>query len=252
MNLSDLRALDAAQPLTDADHERAAGTLERILATEAAPVTRRPLRRPLLIGAAALGVAAVAAAAVVLPGGRSYASWTPVPAALTDAEVALIGPVCKKDLGRGPFDLSRARIVLAERRGEYAVLLYVNDNPDISGACLAHNLPGSDDVDDVNWGAGGSSGPMVRPPAREYTEGALADFGDASITNGTVGADVTGVTVHAGEFTVEATVRDGRYAAWWPGPAMAGDGADAYDIMTFDITLRDGTVIRDARGWRGN
>ncbi|MER7420214.1 hypothetical protein ABT346_26100 [Micromonospora peucetia] len=261
-----LRSLDAAGTPTAEQHQRAAATLERIVATApaadpthpgaAAPV-RRPRRRLLLIPVAA---AALTAAAVVLPGGgdggRAYASWTPVPTALTTAEIDTVAPACRKRLRGGSLDLERARLVLAERRGEHVALLYRTDDPDISGSCLARNLQGDDDVDDVDVGIGGSSGPALPAPARGFTQGAIADYRDASITDGAAGADVAGVTIHAGNLTVQASVSNGRYVAWWPGAALeldhdqpSGEG-DARPIITYDLTLTDGTVVHDAQPTR--
>lgn len=256
-----LRSLDCATPLTAEEQQRAAATLERIVASDpgspSSPASVRRFRhRPVLACVAA--VAALAGAVVVLPGGigggQAYASWTPVPTPLTDAEIALIGPECTSELGKGgTLDLKQARLVLAERRGEYAALLYRTDNPDMAGSCLAHNAPGSDDVDDVKWGAGGGSGPAEKAPPRSYTQGAIADFKDASITDGAVGTDVTGVTIHARELTVHATVANGRYVAWWPGPAFDRDAKQSNGdagpelFTTFDLTLRDGTVVHNAQ-----
>lgn len=69
-------------------------------------------------------------------------------------------------------------------------------------------------------GVGGSSGPALKAPATGFTQGAISEFHGASITDGAVGTAVTGVTIHAGTLTVNASVQNGRYAAWWPGPAF--------------------------------
>lgn len=64
---------------------------------------------------------------------------------------------------------------------------------------------------------------------------------------------------------MQATVQDGHYAAWWPGRAMRmtttpppgqGQNCDgpcspttyAVPMSTLDVTLRDGTVLRDNPG----
>jgi hypothetical protein len=259
-----LRSLDVAGTLT-AEQQHAAATLERIVATAPAAGSTHPgatapvrrSRRRLLLIPAAVAAAALTAAVIVLPGGegggRAYASWTPVPSALTAAEVDLVAPACRERLRGGPLDLERARLVLAERRGEYVALLYRTDDPDMSGSCLAHNLQGTDDVDDVDAGIGGGSGPALPAPARGFTQGAIADYRDASITDGAAGADVAGVTIHAGDLTVQASVSNGRYVAWWPGSAFEWDrdqpsGEDgARLIITYDLTLTDGTVVHDAQ-----
>ncbi|BCY10392.1 hypothetical protein [Actinoplanes sp. L3-i22] len=239
-----LRTLDAAEPFT-AEQRRHAGTvLERIVAT--APEQPRPVRRRRLVPVAAAAATVLAAALVVWPGGAgdspAYGSWTSVPTGLSAAEIALVGPACLDELGWGRSDRDRATLTLAERRGEYAVLLY--RDADLAGACLAHNVPGSADVDDVV--AGAASGSSGTAPARGYRDGALADFRGASITEGVVGAEVTGVTIHARSRTVQATVTGGRYVAWWPGPSFDRDAAHGPRLfLTYDLTLRDGTILTD-------
>ena len=48
-------------------------------------------------------------------------------------------------------------------------------------------------------------------------------------------------------------MQNGRYAAWWPGPALeggprkpSGEGGPEL-ILTYDLTLADGTVIHNAQ-----
>lgn len=246
-----LRTLDAAVPPTFEQYERAAAVLDRIVATPQ-PRSRRPRKKWILVPVAAL---VLAAGLVAVPwgedDGRAYATWTPIPVALTPAEIDLVGKACRKEL-RGDAITDRANLALAERRGEYVAMLYRIDNPDTVATCRAHNLPGTDDVDDVNAGVAGGSGPRRPAPAGRFQDGALSDDGEVSITEGTVGPDVTGLTVHAGKLTVQASVSNGRWVAWWPGPAVEWIGRTrTRDLMTYDLTLRDGTVVRDAKPWRG-
>ncbi|GGN21579.1 hypothetical protein FHR83_002163 [Actinoplanes campanulatus] len=239
-----LRTMDAAEEVTGEQQHRAADTLERILATE--PDRPRRSRTRLVLVAAA--VAVLAGGLTQLPDGdRAYASWTPAPTALTEAEIAVIGPECREALR----DMDEARLALAERRGDFAILLYRTENPDMSGSCLVRNVPGSDDVDDVMAGTGGGSGPAQVVSGSGFTQGAIADFRGASITDGAVGPDVTGVTVHAGKLTAQATVSDGRYVVWWPGPAFTrNDDGDPTVMITYDLTLRNGTIVADAQPTR--
>ena len=64
------------------------------------------------------------------------------------------------------------------------------------------------------------------------------------------------MTIHAGRFAVQATVARGRYVAWWPGPSFEDRPAEADGpggpelIVTYDLTLTDGTVVRDAQPTR--
>jgi hypothetical protein len=258
---SALRSLDAADgALTTGQRQHATATLDRILATppaaDACPsrgaAPRRRTRRRLLLVSAVAAAAGLAAAAVELPGGAgAYASWTPDPTALTAAELNLVAPVCRKGLSNsGDLDMQRARLVLSERRGQIVALLYRTDDPDMAGSCLMHNIPGTDDVEDLNWGVAGSSGPARTAPARGIIPGGSSTSREVTVTDGAVGAEVVAVTVHApGNLTARATVKDGRYVVWWPGPDydIADEGtARAQSIVTYDLTLADGTVIHDA------
>jgi hypothetical protein len=260
---SELRSLDASvASLTADEQERAAETLERIVATApsfgdprpAAPAPARRFRRRLLLAAAAAITLIVGSA--VVQGGRggdaAYASWSATPASVASHELDAAASACRDKLHGSSIDPDRARLVLAERRGDYVALLYRTETPDMSGACLVSNPKGSTDVDDVAMGVGGSSGPALKAPARGYTQGAIFGSQGASITDGAVGDAVTGVTIHAGTLTVNASVQNGRYAAWWPGPAFesgsrnpTGEGGPKL-MLTYDLTLADGTVIHNA------
>lgn len=281
-----LRSLDTASAsLTAEERERAVATLERIVAsptTESqrsaalAPVpraTRRPWRSMILVPATALvlTLAMIVGSVVVQRGGdddAAYASWTTAPAPVAGADLDAAADACRDHLHRyyaDTMDADRAKLALAERRGEYVVALYHTDYPDMSANCLMHNPPGSA-ADVVDSGAGGSTGPALKAPPRGFTEGAIGGFARGaiargeidesrafSITDGAVGEEVTGVTIHAGDFTVEASVQNGRYAAWWPGPAFEGGPPEPSGrggpepILTYDLTLTDGSVIRDAQ-----
>jgi hypothetical protein len=196
----------------------------------------------------------------VVHGGRggdaAYASWSATPASVASDELGAAASACRDKLHGSSIDSDRAKLVLAERRGDYVALLYRTEDPDISGACLVRNPKGSTAVGNVDMGVGGSSGPAQKAPARGYTQGTIAQFGEtqvASITDGAVGDAVTGVTIHAGTLTVKASVQNGRYAAWWPGRAFdggsrrpSGEGGPRL-MLTYDLALADGTVIHDAQ-----
>src|SRR5947209_2433446 len=100
-------------------------------------------------------------------------------------------PCCGRSTHRAPASLPAARLVLAERRGDYVALLYRTEDPDMSGACLVRIPKGSTDVDSVDDGVGGSTGPALKAPARGFTQGAIFGSHGASITDGAVGDAVT-------------------------------------------------------------
>ncbi|WP_163513083.1 hypothetical protein [Fodinicola acaciae] len=266
MNDSALRSIDAAaSTLTTDEHQRAASTLERIIATDPgipAPTPPRRGRGRRRLAIAALAVLPVAVGGwVLLPkgdDGAAYASWTAAPKAV-GGHLDAINGACREQATGGSIDMGRAKIALAERRGEYVAVLYHTDNPDVSAPCLVRNPAGTDTVDVVGFAIGGSNGPAPKAPAEGFMPGQIAQFADgpvSSVTDGVVGSEVVGVTIHAGKLTVQASVENGRYAAWWPGRAFpegpnqpSGRGGPQ-EILTYDLTLADGTVVHNAKASR--
>jgi hypothetical protein len=255
---SALRSLDAAVGIPDDIHRRRASTLvERIVATPtmAAPTRAGRRRAPRRVAF----VAALAAAAITIgtlelrgttdSGGVAYASWTAVPSAVAVHDLDTVVRACRKQLDDGTIP-----VALAERRGNFVALLFHGDNPDLSASCVAWHRRGSSQVDDVSTAIGGSSGPAWTPAAGRITEGPISQLGGdspASFTDGAVGRGVVAVTIHAGGQTITATVKNGRYAAWWPGrafsdgpPAPSGEGGPE-PLLTYDVHLADGTVKKD-------
>lgn len=267
---SALRTLDvAAATLTPAEQQRALTALDGILATSpanpmpaAAPAVPavRLVKRRRSLGLAAAGVLGLFAASVVFDGSGSgspaYASWTATPVAVSAVDLGRATSACRDKLrDYDSLDADRAEIALAERRGDYVALLFRTDNPDMAGACLLHNAVGSTELDDLHTTLGGGTGPALKAPAASFTQGAVSQFQGASITDGAIGAQVTGVTIHAGNVTVDASVQNGRYAAWWPGPAFEdtdkpSGGSESRLMLTYDLTLIDGTVVLNAQPTR--
>ena len=263
----DLLSLDAADAALDPSQRvRADAMLERIIAApvtpEYAPVGAQRQQRfsRKLIWVPVVAVA-VAVGSIVIPPGRggsatAYASWTSTPSAVAARDLEAVTQACRDQIAEleahGPrIDAATIPVAIAERRGDFVAVLLQLDNPDYSVSCVATNRPGSSDVDDLHAAAGGSSGPAPIPPAGRITQGGVSQMGDqppASFTNGSAGAGVVGVTIHAGPQVITATVKNGRYFAWWPGKAFAdgphqpsGQGGPAV-ILTYDVTLSDGTI----------
>jgi hypothetical protein len=262
----DLLSLDAADAALDPSQRlRVDAMLERIIAApvtpEYAPVgARRRQRFSRKVIWVPVVAVAVAVGSIVIPGrggsATAYASWTSTPSAVAARDLQAVTQACRDkaaELGdHGPrFDAATIPVAIAERRGDFVAVLLQLDNPDYSVSCVATNRPGSSEVDDLSVAAGGSDGPAPIPPAGRITQGGTSQLGDqppASFTNGSVGAGVVGVTIHAGPQVVTATVKNGRYFAWWPGKAFAdgpqqpsGQGGPAV-ILTYDVTLTDGTT----------
>lgn len=269
-----LRELDPAGVLemTPARRERAQSDLERILeagAPTASTAFAGPSRSRALIPrrwAVGLAGAAAACTTVVLVVGSTlgvapaYADWTETPTALEARETAMLADAC-----RDRADLPHAQVEGSERRGDHVALIATDaqgrDGGPATVFCLARFPAGSARVSQVETGVSGGRGAV--PSGPEFTDGGMATFtdagpfgigerGTASFVRGEVGEDVASLAITDGEgHAVTATVKDGHYLAWWPGDAFSptateGSGGPAPGLA-YTVTLRDGTVLRDAR-----
>ena len=238
----------------------------------------RSVRR---VAAAGLAAAILAVGAIVLPARSpdyAYADWTVTPTHVTTRDASRAAAACRESVssagdGRGTsFPASKLTIRLAERRGAW-VLTFLSATLETTTAdtasCIVHLPRGTDGPPVVVDWAGGGGGGSSAPTGAELTPGGTAQFGPTdglealirgvprhsetfSTTTGHVGPDVVGVTIHAAGRTLEASVADGAYAAWWPWPAFdpsttgapGGEGGPE-PALRYDVTLRDGTVHRD-------
>ena len=262
----DLRSLDAADAALDpSQRSRADAMLERIVATPVAPENGpvgagRQMRFSRKVMWVPVAAAAVAVGSIVIPGpggsATAYASWTATPSAVAFRDLQAVTAACRASAAEGgahgpSFDAATIPVAIAERRGDFVGVLLLQDNPNVAVSCVAMNRPGTSDVGDVPAGVGGGSGPAPTPPAGRIIPGGVSQFGyqpPASLTNGWVGAGVVGVTIHAGPDVITATVKNGRYFAWWPGKVFAdgpqqpsGQGGPRI-VLTYDVTLSDGTT----------
>ncbi len=206
--------------------------------------------------------AAVTVGLLVLPGpvgsSTAHASWSASPLPVSTRDLDAVTSACRQELqsyGHGPgrvkFNAATIPVAVAERRGNYVAVLFHQDNPDTSASCVAGNHPGSAQVDNVDTAAGASSGPATSLSYRTIRLSSIFQFGghnQASFADGAVGTQVTAVTIHAGGRVVEATVSNGRFAAWWPGKAFvagpvqpSGHSGPQLDLR-YEVTLTDGTT----------
>lgn len=275
---AELRAADAAGPVTDADRARADALLRSILVSDPVTAPRVPVRQKVTSRPAARWAAAAAAA--VLVGGAAFvaqaasaplasATWTATPSEVSSPDLALAERACRatsegNDPGRNWFDSSTLTMRLAERRGDWIAVLLTGpgadpaQTPETSVSCLAQLPPGAGSVGDLQWGASGGGG-FAAPRGQDFFEGAMSQFAigsswledgePVSFVDGRLGPDVTGLTIHSQGVSVEASIKDGTYAAWWPGRAFpdaplppSGEGGPQ-PTLTYDVTLRDGTVL---------
>lgn len=249
-----------ATSLTSAEQEHAEATLARILTTprgadDPAPQPRRR-RWHLLVPAALAGAATVVVPVLLLGGGTAFATWTPTPvplegAARTDAATACRGQYAMPDQGE--------RTLIAERRGGWTYVLISGGKAE--AACLMNNdfvtdYPRADE----STGFFGTYDPdhpkaptVARNQVLEYTSGAgsfrlpgrwpFHRDGWFNWVEGYVGSDVARITVDPPTGPdVEASVANGRYAAWWPSPTPSSKNPEAQGAWSYTVTLVDGST----------
>ena len=262
-----LRDLDPAgttappSTLTPSEARRAAGTLAHILATdpgsaprpEPAPTYRRRHARSRVLGV----LGALVAVAVVVPllttvGDKAYASWSPIPVALSPVEGAAAAEACLGSLGQ-TADPGVAPL-LAERRGGWTYVL-VQPTAQSESSCImpTAEITGGSRGDRRRWYS--NTGEQLSEPAPDPDElrVLVATVGSTreglfSYSEGQVGRDVADVTfttprgVH-----VQASVAGGRYAVWWPAGKNYLRSPEISGAPDIDVTLADGTTYRRPR-----
>lgn len=264
MTTAALRDLDPAPTtvLTDEELERADATFARILATpshdQVPRESDRPRRRRSLVLVGLVGAAGAAVPAMLVSGGSAFASWTPKPEPLTAAGVTEAATTCRAAL---EVPDQGERVVIAERRGGWTYVLITG--PKAEGACLIpDDLVGHQDPADhtkEGFFGGYTTDPVEAPTlARDRivetenmagsvpTSGLLFFSDDEewfSSVQGYVGSGVTGVTVHPPEGPdVEASVANGRFAAWWPSDQPSSENPEVMGAWTYTVTLADGST----------
>ncbi|WP_456695104.1 hypothetical protein [Aeromicrobium sp. P5_D10] len=258
-----LRDLDPAPKtdLTEAERQHADDTFVRIIATpiaESPPVGfDRPRRRRtrLLLPIGLLGVAGVAATALVFGGGSALASWTPTPELLTPAETSAAASTCRADIG---MPAKGGATLVAERRGKWTYVLV--SEPTGEATCLMRNhLVGQDPAGHEVFGSYdtepetptvASDGILeMGSTATSIDEGWFRGESWLTWTYGYVGSGVTGVMVHTPlGFDVEASVNNGRFAAWWPSDKPSSKNLEVMGAWSYTVTLADGSTRRQTTG----
>ena len=268
MTTAALRDLDPAPTtvLTDEERGRANATFARILAApghgHVPDESDRPRRRRrrLLVPVGLVGAAGAAVLALLLGGGTAFASWTPKPEPLSAAAVGEAEATCRTALGMPD---QGERVVIAERRGGWTYMLVAGHKAE--GTCLMpDDLVGHQDPADVReegFFGGYTTDPVEAPTLgrdriveTENMAGSVPtpglwpfgrDEGWFSSVQGYVGRDVSGVTVHTPVGTdVQASVANGRFAAWWPSDQPSSENSDVSGAWTYTVTLAHGSTRR--------
>jgi hypothetical protein len=221
------------QSLRDALSHRAAqldpDSIARLCAIDYHPRRHRLGKLP-AIGALGAGGAAAAVTALVTLGssaGPAFAGWQPAPTIPGPGQLAQAAQACGRDLGSP---------VLSDSRGPYTASIYANSTT--SDLCLKGN--------GVSVSSSSTLDSVVSPPTGHIQiggGGTRDSAGDAlTLVDGRAGAGVTAVKVERSDgSSVEATVVNGWYLAWWPGTVAATNAqvttASGTDTVAFPATL---------------
>lgn len=260
-----LRDLDSAPPTTDGRPARADADLRRILAaprdsggdTDHPPVGARPAVGARPLGARPRharwrgGLVAVAAATLVVMTGvvavdilrptTASATWTPVGEA-----VPVDAPGAQQCERWWQVESSEVRPVLQERRGDTTLVLGA-DSDGRELLCTATLRDGQEPI-------GGMTSLSEPPSAQLAPDGISTTFVDISFEEamlqngwqaegstaiaGDVGEDVTRMVLSTDAGPVEASLAEGRFAAWWP----IEDDSDPHPVVSATVTTADGST----------
>jgi hypothetical protein len=206
--MSDLLEHDLREALADRAARMNPEASARLRAIDYHPRGRRLSSRRAVgaLGALGLSGAAAVAGAVILLGSNAapaFAGWTRTPTAPVHGQLAAAQQHCT---GSGTP-------VLTDTRGPYTASIYANGSTCLEGNGIQ-----------ISSGGGGNATPST--PAGTVALNGLGESdseGHAlTMVDGPIGAGVTGVTITRSDGTsVQATVKNGWYLAWWPGTERA-------------------------------
>lgn len=183
-------------------------------------------------GVAVAAAAAVAVAAVQLVpngnGNRAYASWTATPKAVAVADVLPQAKQCATGWGADwETPPTAADIVLAERRGDATLVLVKMDSTALTSCFVLDPAEGAAGADLLDTASPAPAAGRVRTVSMGAVEGSEGWY---SSVIGRAGAGVEKVEIELPDGTeVRASLRDGWWAAWWPG--HEGGEADGVRIV---------------------
>jgi hypothetical protein len=175
------------------------------------PRGRRIGRLPVFGALGATGLATAAAVIITLGSSAApaFAGWQATPAVTAPGQVPQAQQNCGQGLGTP---------ILTESRGPYTAAIYAQATA--SAICLSG--------DGVSMSSSSSSssvkGSTLPADGIQFGGGGMRDSaGDAlTLSDGRIGSGVTAVTINLSDGTsVQATVSNGWYLAWWPGDVSA-------------------------------
>jgi hypothetical protein len=207
--MSDLLVDDLREALADRAARVTPAASARLRAIDYHPRSRRLASRRGLsaLGAVGLTGAAAAAGAVILLGSSAapaFAGWTRSPTQPLPGQLAAAQQRCSTGSGTP---------ILTDTRGPYTASIYADGSTCVDGNGIEISSA---------WG-GGATSSIPAGTVRLNGAGESDSDGHAlTMVDGPVGAGVTGVTItRSNGSSVQATVKNGWYLAWWPGTARA-------------------------------
>jgi hypothetical protein len=185
-------------------------SLARLRAIDYHPRRRWVRKHPAIGALGATGAAATVVAVIVsLSSGAApaFAGWKAAPTSPSPGRIAQAGQACGQDLGSQ---------VLSDSRGPYVASIYAD--PTNSDVCLSGN--------GISMSSNSTSAAPASVPAGQIalaSRGMQDSSGNAlTLVDGRIGAGVTAVTIERSDgSSVQATVANGWYLAWWPGTVAA-------------------------------
>jgi hypothetical protein len=203
------------QSLREALSQRAAqldpDSIARLSAIDYHPRRRRTRKLPAIGALGATGIAAAVAAIVTLGSSAApaFAGWRSTPTNPAPGQLAQAAQACGQNLGSP---------VLTDSRGPYTASIYADSAT--TDVCLSGN--------GVSMSSSSTTGAPASVAAGQIQVdggGTRDSAGDAlTIVDGRTGAGVTAVTIQRSDgSSVQATVANGWYMAWWPGTVTATD-----------------------------
>jgi hypothetical protein len=159
------------------------------------------------LGALGLSGAAAVAGAVILLGSNAapaFAGWTRTPTAPVPGQLAAAQDHCTTNSGTP---------VLTDTRGPYTASVYADGSTCLDGNGI-----------EISSDGGGGATPGVAAGKIALNGAGESDSNGHALTmvDGPVGAGVTAVTITRSDgSSVQATVKNGWYLAWWPGGERA-------------------------------
>lgn len=204
--MSDLIEHDLREVFADRAARMTPGASARLRGFDYHPRFRRLPSRPVLGGLGLSGAAAIAGVAVLLGSSAApaFAGWRASPTAPPPGQVATAEQHCGTGEGAP---------VLTDTRGPYTASIYAEGSTCVEGNGIT--------ISSSTSGGGQSTVPAGTIELNGTGE-SDSDGNALTMVDGAIGAGVTSVTITRSDgSSVQATVQNGWYLAWWPGSERA-------------------------------